>query len=112
MKGFAGILVLAVLSALLGSAALFAGFYQREMAAADENFLMQEYDAARERLAAAEHYAGYGRWLPPLVRRPLADVRTREAAANYWQQRYDAVLPRQADPVGAVDVANPDLQLI
>jgi hypothetical protein len=112
MRGFAGILVLAALAAALGTGVLFAGFYEREMAAADENFLMQDYDAGRERLAVAEHYAGYGRWLPPLVRRPLAEVRTREAAANYWQQRYDAVLPRQADPVGAVDTSNPDLQLI
>jgi hypothetical protein len=112
MKGFAGILVVAALAALLGTAVLFAGFYQREMAAADESFLMQDYDAARARLAAAERYTGYGRWLPPLVRQPIAAVRTREAAANYWQRRYDAVLPRQADPVGAVDAANPDLQLI
>ncbi len=74
--------------------------------------LTQDYDAARERLAAAEGYVAYGRWIPPLVRRPLAAVRTRTAAADYWQQRYDAVLPRQGDPVGAVDASNPDLQLI
>jgi hypothetical protein len=91
---------------------LFAGFYEREMAAADESFLTQDYDGARARLAVAEHYAAYGRWVPPLVRRPLADVSARQAAANYWEQRYDAVLPRQADPVGAVDSSNPELQLI
>ena len=112
MKGFAGFFVAAVACAALGGVVLAAGFYEREMAAADESFLTQDYDGMRERLAAAERYAGYGRWIPPLVRRPLADVRTREAAANYWQQRYDAVLPRQSDPVGAVDAANPELQLI
>jgi hypothetical protein len=112
VKGFTGILTAAALCTLFGAAVLVAGFYQQEMAAADQGLLTQQYDDARGHLHAAELWADHGRWIPPLVRGALADVRTRQAAADYWQQRYDAVLPRQGDPVGAVDADNPELQLI
>jgi hypothetical protein len=39
-------------------------------------------------------------------------VRARKAALQYWQRQYDALVPKQPEPVSAVDETNVELQLV
>jgi hypothetical protein len=104
----AGAVALAVVAGLLF---LFAG-YQREMAAAEEHLATQRYAAAAEKLDSAAEYAGYGRWLPGAGGQAARDLRAHQASLQYWQREYDALLPRDADPVGAVESEDVSLQLL
>jgi hypothetical protein len=112
MKGFAGYLVVAL---LLAAGSLFAygtGRFERNLAEAQQNVATDQFDVADSRLADAEAYATYARWIPQVGARAERDLATRRAALRYWKKDYASVLPREADPVGAVDAANVDLQLV
>jgi hypothetical protein len=112
MKGIIGFLVGALLLAVAGMAALMAGRYERNMADAQQSASTEQYDAARASLTAAEAYVPYGRWLPRVGAEADSDIRSRKAALDYWQRNYEAVLPRETDPVGAVEGSNLELQTI
>ena len=112
MKGFAGYLIVALL--LVGAAA-FAygrGIFERDLAEAQQNVATDRFDAAEDRLADAERYASYARWIPQVGTNAERDLATRRAALHYWKKDYASVLPRETDPVGAVDSSNVDLQLV
>src|SRR6476620_11864275 len=112
MKGFAGYLIVAL---LMGAAPLFAfgsSVFERNLAEAQQDVATDRFDAAEDRLADAERYAAYARWIPQLGARAERDLATRRAALHYWKKDYASVLPRETDPVGAVDAANVDLQLV
>lgn len=112
MKGFAGYVIVAL---LLAAGALFAygsGNFERDLAEAQQDLATDRFDAAEDRLADAERYATYARWIPQLGARAERDLATRRAAVQYWKKDYASVLPRETDPVGAVDTANVDLQLV
>ena len=70
------------------------------------------FDEAEQRLDDADTYASYVRWVPQLGARAQRDLATRRAALHYWKKDYASVLPRDTDPVGAVDNTNVDLQLV
>jgi hypothetical protein len=50
--------------------------------------------------------------IPQLGDRAERDLVARRAALQYWKKDYTGVLPREADPVGAVDASNVDLQQV
>ena len=112
MKSGTGLTVAAVVFVLAGMASLTAARVQRHMADAQEQIATEQYDAALASLDAAEGALGYGRWLPLVGDESVREVRARQAAVQYWQGQYDAVLPAQVEPVAAVDESNVELQLV
>lgn len=112
MKGIAGLVILAVLLAAAGATALGMASFERRMAGVEEDLATMRYAEAAEKLSAASSYAHYTRWLPGAAGRAAADLQAREASARYWQREYDALLPREADPVGAVEGDNVSLQVM
>lgn len=112
MSGFAGYVVAAVLIAGAGLFAYGTAAFERDLAAAQENVATEQFDAAEEQLAEAERYAAWARWIPRLGTRTERELATRRAALHYWKKDYPTVLPRETDPVGAVDAGNVDLQLV
>jgi hypothetical protein len=112
MKGFAGFVIVALLLAAAGVAAFASGVFERDLADAQEHVATERFDAAEDQLADAETYAGYARWIPQVGTRAERELATRRAALHYWKKDYATVLPRETDPVGAVDAANVDLQLV
>ena len=112
MRGFAGYLIAAVLLAGAGLFALGGARFERDLAEAQQDVATERFEEADQRLTDAERYASYVRWIPRVGARAERDLATRRAALHYWQKDYAAVLPRDTDPVGAVDTANVDLQLV
>ena len=112
MKTITGFLIAALLFVIVGMVSLTAARLQRHMADAQERVATQQYAGAQESLEAAEGYLEYAQWVPWVGSRTLQEVRARKAALLYWQGKYEAVLPAQAEPVAAVDESNADLQLV
>jgi len=112
MKGMFGFLAGALVLVGAGFVLLGAGRFERDMADAQQYAATEQYGAASERLADAQHYASYGRWMPRVGTTATNDVRARQAALSYWQRNYEAVLPRDSDPVGGVEEGNLALQTI
>src|SRR6185436_4661547 len=110
MKTIAGFLVGAVVLALGASVLVGVGRYERDMADAQEYASTERYDEARARLDDAQRYVDYSRWIPRVGAAAENDVRTRRTALDYWQRNYEAVLPRDSDPVAAIDPSNLELQ--
>jgi hypothetical protein len=104
--------IAAVVLAAAGGVCLAVAGYQRDMAAAEAHLATLRYEEAAEKLSSAAAYAGYGRWLPGAGETAARDLRAHEASLLYWQRQYDALLPRDADPVGAVEAENTALQLL
>ncbi len=112
MKGISGLLVAALLLALLGGVLARLGFLERDLAQAQANVTTMKYDGVDETFDAAERYYEYGSHLPGVGAGPLNEIRARRASMRYWQRSYADVIPQQTDPVGAVPADNPALQLI
>ena len=102
----------AVVLAGVGFVAFGVAGFEREMAAVEENVATLGYSQAEANLAAAEGYATYARWVPGVSGRAQADMRAHRATLQYWQRKYDELLPRDADPVGAVEGESTDIQLL
>lgn len=112
MKGLAGYLIAALLLAGAGVFAFGSASFERDLADAQQNVATDRFDDAEDQLADAERFASYARWIPQLGQRAERDLATRRAALHYWKKDYASVLPRETDPVGAVDSSNVDLQLV
>jgi hypothetical protein len=112
MKGISGLLIATVLLVLMGAGLARLGFLERDMAQAQANVTMQNYDGVEETFATAEKYYEYGSHLPWVGNGPVNEVRARRASMHYWQKAYGEVIPQQTDPVGAVAADNTALQLI
>ena len=110
MKTIAGLLVTALVLAAVGAALVGVGRYERDMADAQEYASTERYDEARSRLDDAQRNVDYSGWIPRVGTAAQNDVLTRRAALDYWQRNYEAVLPRDSDPVAAVDPSNLELQ--
>jgi len=112
MKGIAVIIIVAVLLGVVGVGALQVAAFERGMAAVEEYMATQEYDLAAEELDAASASLRYGRWVPRWGTDAARAVRAQQAALQYWQRQYAAMLPREADPVGAVEGEDVALQML
>src|SRR4051812_45969263 len=112
MKGITGLLVAAVLLALLGAALARLSFLERDMAQAQANVTTRTYDGVEQTFDTAERYYQYGSHLPWVGSGAANEVRSRRAAMHYWQKAYSTVIPQQTDPIGAVPADNTALQMI
>lgn len=112
MKKITGHLLGAVVLAVLGGVCLAAGMLDRQVVRAQQHFAALNYDEAEQASEDIERYFEYASWIPWIGRRPLNDVHARKAAMQYWRRQYDLVVPRAADPIGAVSSDNIELQLI
>jgi len=112
MSGIAGYLVATLVLAALGGASLAAGFFDRGMARAQEDFAARKYDAPDARLETAERYLAYGERIPWISRGPLHDVRVRRATVHYWQRQYEDVASQALEPAEGSAAQDAALELV
>ena len=104
--------IVAVVLALFGVAFQGVARLEGHMADAGQQLSTLQYEAAQESLNAADEYANQSRFVPFIGSDARQEIRARQAAVQYWQRQYDAVLPAGAEPVAAVDDQNVELQLV
>jgi hypothetical protein len=112
MKSVLVLLVVAVLLGATGAAAFGVAAFERDMAAVEENLATQQYAEAASRLDDASGYVRYAQLIPGLGPKVRSEVKARQASLHYWQRQYGALLPRDADPVGAVEGEDVALQML
>jgi len=112
MRSSIALAIVALVVALAGSALMGVARLEGHMADAAEQLSTQQYSAAEASLDAASTEAGRARFVPWLGSDARPEIAAREAAVQYWQRHYDAVLPAGAEPVAAVDEGNVELQLV
>jgi hypothetical protein len=112
MRSTIGFAITAIVLAAFGSAFLGVARLEGHMADAGQRLSTLEYAVAQESLTEAEQYANRARFVPWLGSDARQEIRARQAAIQYWQRQYAAVLPAGAEPVAAVDEENVELQLV
>jgi hypothetical protein len=112
MRSIVGSAIAAVVLGLAGFAFLGVSRLDAHMADAGQRLSTLQYDAASESLAQAERYSGSARFVPWIGSDARQEIRARQAAVQYWQRKYDEVMPAGAEPVAAVDENNVELQLV
>jgi hypothetical protein len=112
MKGIVACFVFAAALAIVGALCLGASRLDRERARAQESFLTADYDSADSSLSVVERYYEYASRLPGVGDGPVSGVRARRAAVNYWQRKYSAVAPQDADPLAEAGANNLPMQVI
>src|SRR4029453_7818693 len=85
---------------------------ETNMADAQQRVSTLQYAEAKASLSEASQYAEHARWVPWLGRDERKEIRARDAAVQYWERKYDAIVPAQAEPVAAVGDDNVELQLV
>jgi hypothetical protein len=112
MRSTIGFAIAALVLGLFGFAFLRVARLDGHMADAGQRLSTLEYEAAQESLTEAEQYANQARFVPWIGSDSRQEIRARQAAVQYWQRKYDTVLPAGAEPVAAVDEENVELQLV
>ena len=112
MKAITACLLGAVVMALVGAVCLAMGFLDRDIAHAQEHIVSADYGEPQQIFQRAERYYEYASRIPWIGNGPLNDMRAREAALQYWQRRYAAIVPEQADPVANIPSDNLALQFV
>lgn len=112
MKSFLAFVIAALVLAVLGGACLGVARLETNMADAQQRLSTLEYTKAKASLDEASLYADHARWVPVLGRDERKEIRARDAALQYWQKQYEAIVPNQAEPVAAVGDENVELQLV
>jgi hypothetical protein len=112
MRSTIGFAIAALVMGLFGVAFLGVARLEGYMADAGDRLSTLQYTSAQESLTQAEQYANRARFVPWLGSDARQEIRARQAAAQYWQRQYDAILPAGAEPVAAVDETNVELQLV
>lgn len=112
MKTIAGYLAGIIVLVLVGAGLLRTAAFERDLADAQQQLSTMRFAEASASLDKAGEDAKYAGWIPSAGGAAQKEIRAHRASLDYWQQRYDAVLPRQSDPVGAVEGDNVDLQLV
>ena len=112
MKGTIVWGVAAALLAVVGVVCLRVATVERLVADAQQDLATLNYEHADQSLTEAEDSIGVARWVPGFGSSVLDEVRARRGALQYWQRKYDALLPEGADPVAAIEEGNLDLKLV
>jgi hypothetical protein len=112
MRTTIGLTLAALVLGLAGYGLLDVSRLEAAMADSAEQLSTQQYGTAEASLAEADRHAGLARFVPWLGSDVRPEIRARQAAVQYWQRRYDVVLPPGAEPVAAVDESNVELQLV
>jgi len=111
MKSITGLLIGAVLIAAAGALALTASRADAHMADAQELMATLRFDEAAASLDQAGDALRYARWVPWIGTNAVREVAAKQAALQYWQENYAALLP-EGDPVAAADENNVPLQFV
>lgn len=112
MKSGVGYWLGAIVLALLGTVALLWGRVEHETAQAEQRIATLEFAGVDESLIRAERFYEYAARVPFFGTHRLNEIRARKAAVHYWQRDYGAIVPAQADPIGALPPDNVELQFI
>jgi len=112
MKSFLAFVIAALLLAVVGTACLGVAQLETHMADAQQRVSTLQYTEAKASLAEAKQYADHARWVPWLGSDERQEIKAREAAVQYWEKKYDAIVPAQAEPVAAVGNESVELQLV
>src|SRR6185295_9844451 len=112
MKSFLAFVIVAIALVLVGTACLGIAQLETHMADAQQRVSTLQYAEARSSLEAAKQYADHARWVPWLGHDERQEIRAREAAVQYWEKKYDAIVPAQAEPVAAVGDESVEMQLV
>jgi hypothetical protein len=112
MKGTIVWGVAAALLAVVGVVCMRVATVERLMADAQQDLATLNYERAQQSLDEAGNSVGIARWVPIFGSSIEDEVRARHAALQYWQRKYDALLPEGADPVAAIEEGNLDLKLV
>ena len=112
MKGTIVWGIAAALLAVTGIVCLRIATVEGLVADAQRDLATLNYDRAAKSLTEAEDSIGLARYVPGFGASVLDEVRARRGALQYWQKKYDALLPEGADPVTAIEEGNLDLKLV
>src|SRR6185503_6614580 len=112
MKGTIVWAVAAAILAVVGLVCLRIATVERLVADAQQDLATLNYARAETSLSEAEDSIGLARWVPGFGSGVSDEVRARRGALQYWQHKYDALLPEGADPVAAIEEGNLDLKLV
>ena len=112
MKGTIVWGIAAAVLAVAGVVCLRVATVERLVADAQQDLATLNYTRAETSLAEAESSIGLARWVPGFGSGVMDEVRARRGALQYWQHKYDALLPEGADPVAAIEEGSLDLKLV
>jgi hypothetical protein len=112
MKGTIVWGVAAAILGVVGVVCLRIATVERLVADAQQDLATLNYERAERSLVEAEESIGVARWVPGFGSSVTDEVRARRGALQYWQQKYDALLPEGADPVAAIEEGSLDLKLV
>ena len=112
MKGTIVWGIAAAVLAVAGIVCLRIATVERLVADAQQDLATLNYARAETSLAEAENSIGLARWVPGFGAGVMDEVRSRRGALQYWQHKYDALLPEGADPVAAIEEGSLDLKLV
>lgn len=112
MKAVIVLVILAALLAIGSTLAFRVAAVERDLANADEELSTQQYADAGSTLSHASELLKSISWIPRFGARAAGEIKSREAALHYWQAQYTDLLPREADPVGAVENEDVGLQML
>jgi hypothetical protein len=111
MKGTIVWGIAAAVLAVAGIVSLRIATVERLVADAQQDLATLNYERAARSLDQAEASIGIARWVPVFGPATLDEVRARRGALQYWQRKYDELLPEGADPVAAIEEGTLDLKL-
>jgi hypothetical protein len=111
MKGTIVWGVAAALLAVAGVVCLRVATVERLMADAQQHVATLNYDRAQQSLDEASAAIGIAKWVPGWGSSIADELRARQGQLQYWERKYDALLPEGADPVAAIEEGNLDLKL-
>ena len=112
MKGTIVWGVAAAILAVVGVVCLRVATVERLVADAQQDLATLNYERAEQSLAKVEESIGVARWVPGFGSSVMDEVRARRGALQYWQQKYDVLLPEGEDPVTAIEEGSLDLKLV
>lgn len=108
MKRSAGIIIAVIVLALIGTAALLAGRFERRMAIAEEDMAVLDFvDPQADYAALEEDLQG----VPLVSERPLREIRRRRAMLQYWQRDYTDLVEVARTASDAEDAASIDPEM-
>lgn len=111
MKGVIGCVALALLLVAAGVIFVAVSRLEGRLADAHEQAATLQFDQAQQSVDAAVEYSGYTDWVPRLGGELRQEIRVRQAALQYWQRKYDALVAEQP-PAAANSESLVDLQLV
>jgi cell division protein FtsL len=109
MKRSLGVIVVVLILAAVGVAALMTGVYQRRMAIAQEDMVVLDFDDPQADYAALQQ--DLAKW-PLVSRQPLEEIRKRRALLQYWQGDYTDLVELARTASQSDEPLDPEIQIL